>query len=309
MKKIKKYIPLIVIGVVVLIGIILVSLSYGDFLGTRVLRKAASRVVAYQGEKVTIQVADSSATRKLELCVEKRNLLLGYSDFSNCKTLQYVLGPHVKSADITIPSSFPLGRALVITRVRDAKGNLIPVGPSDEKITLLIQKARPVVASHEEGSSSGGGGGGGGGGSSGGGGNGGGGSSSNDDGNSSEPQRGKIAETISGGCVDVNDTEVHVSWSNTNVIAEHRKAGESDWHKSFTAAYYDLDGTRSALLFNRYYSSPAYSSGALVPGDEIEIRLLPGSGYPNASNTDPSDTFRFQVPSFDGHDSSECVKF
>ncbi len=291
MKKIKKYIPLIVIGVVVLIGVILVSLLYGDFLGTRVLRKASSRVVAYQGEKVTIQVADSASTRKLELCVEKKNLLLGYSDFSDCKTLQYVLGPHVKSANITIPSNFPLGRALVVTRVRDAQGNLIPVGPSDEKITLLIQKARPAVASHDEGSSSGGGGGGGGGGSSGGGG-------SHEEANNT-PVVTPVPYELTHLCYE-SDKTVHVTWKPKQNGLRFRRVGESTWRPVLNEC--GFNGCPDIVYFDDIYLPAPYdyknaiiytdSRNPLEPNTDFEFQVVPYVSSPD-DNPENSQLYRF----------------
>lgn len=284
MKPIKKYIPLIVIGVVVLIGVILVSLLYGDFLGTRVLRKAASRVVAYQGEKVTIQVADSPSTRKLELCVEKKNLLLGYSDFSNCKTLQYVLGPHVKSADITIPSNFPLGRALVITRVRDAQGNLIPVGPSDEKITLLIQKARPVPASNDTGSSSGGGGGGGGGSSGGGG--------SHEEANNT-PVATPVPYELTRVCYNWNQ-KILLSWTPKLNTIRYRKVGETQWlpdinqcgyNGCLDSFVYDNGDVKSAAIYNNLAT-------AISPNTDFEFQIVPYVSSPD-DNPENSQLYRF----------------
>lgn len=136
---------------VVILSLLLVAGAayYGDFLGARFIKKGSPRLSVRQGEINTLELAASPHTRKLEICTEKRNILLGRSDFIECRTLQNFVAPGVTEAAVIIPATMPLGRAIVITRIRDIDGKLIPAAPTDEKITLWIAPPRKLTAASE----------------------------------------------------------------------------------------------------------------------------------------------------------------
>lgn len=151
-------------------------------ISARLIPRGAPRLAVRQGEQVTLGVSTSTAVRKLEICTEQRRLFAAYSDFVNCRPLVYTLLPGRPKVTVVIPRTMPLGRAIVITRVRGSDGKLVPASPTDEKMTLLIT---PYKGQSPAGATGGGDGGSGGGGSGGGGGGSGGGSG---DGGGSAPQ-------------------------------------------------------------------------------------------------------------------------
>ncbi len=134
----------LLIGVVVILVLAGTAALFNNFLGAGLIKKGSPRLAVHQGDKVTLELAVSDQVRKLEICTEKRNLFLGYSDFNQCRTLKYFVAAGARFVDTTIPRNFPLARAVVITRLRDKAGTLVPAAPTDEKIALWITKARPI---------------------------------------------------------------------------------------------------------------------------------------------------------------------
>lgn len=126
--------------------LIVLAAYYSDFLGARFIRKGSPRLSVRQGEPTILELAPSPYTRKLEICTEKRNIILGRSDFVECRALINFVEPGVTEAGVIIPANMPLGRAIVITRIRDIDGTLIPAAPADEKITLWIAPPRGLAA-------------------------------------------------------------------------------------------------------------------------------------------------------------------
>lgn len=159
-----------IVGLLLLVVVVSVAALYSDLLGVRVIGRGGSRVAASQGEVITFKLATSNQIRKLEICTEKRNVFTSSVQYINCRSLVNFVRPRQVNVAVTIPRTMPLGRAAVITRLRNAQGKLLPMGPSDEKIALLIAKAKPATIA-TSGSDGGGSGGGGGGGSKSGGGN------------------------------------------------------------------------------------------------------------------------------------------
>jgi hypothetical protein len=88
---------------------------------------------------------------------------LNTASYANCVPLKYMVRPQERTIDVTIPRLFPLGRAVVISRIRGGDGDLLPQAPVQEKLALFIVPARPatVTTTESDGGGSGGGGGGG----------------------------------------------------------------------------------------------------------------------------------------------------
>src|SRR3989344_4149705 len=135
----------IVIVSVVTLAFILLAAYYSDFLGARFIRKGSPRLTVRQGEINTLELSPSGKTRKLEICTEKRNIILGRSDFVECRSLKDFVAPGTTEAAVIIPVNMPLGRAIVITRIRNDNGTLAPLAPTDEKITLYIVPPRGSI--------------------------------------------------------------------------------------------------------------------------------------------------------------------
>ncbi len=119
---------------------LLLAIFFSNFLGARLIYKISPRLTVYQGEQVTLELLNSPYTKKLEICIDRKNTLLGYSDYSNCRPLKYKVSPRVTLVDVVIPFNFPLGRAIVITRARETNDKLVPASPTNEKIALLVVK-------------------------------------------------------------------------------------------------------------------------------------------------------------------------
>src|SRR5688500_9634526 len=111
----QKHLSAAVVGGFGLLIIGIIAASYGDLLGLRTLKKAPARVFAHEGELITFLISRSDQVRKLEICEETRNFILGRSDFVRCKSLQnFVPANQTRVADRRIPKG--LGRRVVITR-------------------------------------------------------------------------------------------------------------------------------------------------------------------------------------------------
>ena len=307
MKRTQYNLPLLLVAGLGVLLIAFVVSFYGDLLGARVIKKGSPRLNVGRGEQVLLELASSPHTRKLEICTEKKNLLLGYSDFSNCRPLKYHVGPNVTKAKVTIPTSFPLERAVVITRLRDGSGQLVPAAPTDEKIALWVTVPRPTTAPVEEES---GGGGGGGGSSSGGGGSS---SSSSDAGSSNDSTSEEVAEPatveveLKHVSIDEDDCEVFVAWLPKTVIIETRLAGEEEWRGTWGSAYDDFPDLRSVRVFRPNAHNPAYSpSYPLEPNMDFEFRFRPGSGY-EPGDAEPSETYRFNTGPDPAGDFPKCT--
>lgn len=146
-----------ILGGVLVVLIVILAVLFGDFLGAKVIKKGSPRLSVVRGDTVTINISgkDSAKSRKLEICPEKAGM---------CHTLKYVVPPGETSAKVVIPRNFSAKQAVVITRVRDNSGQLLP-GPPSNQVSLLVlgETSRPKAGGGQDSGGGGGGGSGGGG--------------------------------------------------------------------------------------------------------------------------------------------------
>jgi len=190
---------------------------------------------------------------------------------------------------------------VVITRLRGGSGELVPAGPTDEKIALWIAKAKggTTATSGSSGDSGGGDSGGGGGGDSDGGGG-----SGNDAGTQSAQQLSVDLVSVS---IDNVDCEVNVRWTPNNTVVEHRIAGDAAWQATLGDDYINEGDERYALLFNPT-SQPGFAEGyPLAPNMDIEFRFQAGEGYPDGHLVESSETYRFNTGADPATPGSECT--
>lgn len=134
-----------------------VGSAFSNLIGTKALQSGGSRVAVKQAEKITLVLGASDRARKVELCLEQKNIITRRTSYINCRPLKQVVKPKVTAIQVTIPRNFPKGRAVIVTRDRGENGGLLPIPPKPEKIALLIQKEEPRQAAENSGGGSGGG--------------------------------------------------------------------------------------------------------------------------------------------------------
>jgi hypothetical protein len=258
---------LIGIGGAALVVLVFLAAYFSDFLSSRVLSRQGGRASVKQGEDIVLSITTSKTTPfvKIEICQEKKTL-------TNCKTLKDKAAG--KQVAVRIPTTYPLGKAVVRILERDKAG----------KLTSKVQYARPVLvtkgASPSQNTDQGGGGGSGGGG--------GGNNSSND----SNPPPAVVNATLTGVCIDVSDFDVNISWtpSNTAVI-KYRLVGQPNWMYPICGfgcnPYYDSNNSRVVTIFNGFNGT----QDRLPFNTDFEFYFDPV--YNSPPGTQPSQIYRF----------------
>jgi len=268
-------------GVVLLVLVIVLGVQFSDELGVRLIKKGSPRLTVRRGDKVTLELTSSPYTRKLEICTEKKNLLLGYSDFSNCRPLSYAVQPSLTQAEVTIPGDFPLARAVVITRLRQADGTLKPAAPTDEKIALWVAEARKSAATTASLSNNGGVS------DSASGDNGGDSEESNNSTSSSQGIKVEIVRLS----MDPTDCEVMLWYRPNTVGVRQRIAGETRWRRPTVFFGERPEGTKIVHLFAG--SDPPYSETyPLRRGMEYEFQFYKHGSYSDMDNTEVTEIYR-----------------
>lgn len=262
-------------GVVALVLIVVLAFYFQDYLTTRVIGPTGGRISVRQGQKVNVKISTAKAPSvKVELCQENLQP-------PKCQVLaSQATGTEAK---VTIPASFPLGKALLQIVERDRAG----------KITSTVQYRRPVVivkglataVTPKDNSSQSGG-------SGGGAGSGGGGSDSGGSGSVTTPS--PITLTALRVCIDPTPFSIYVEWSPVNSIVAYRPLGQSRWHHPLASTYDDIDGRRSVFLptDDSYNWSPGYRT---EPNIDMEIQFDPDASYTGQPKPNSSETYRFNT--------------
>lgn len=287
-------------GIVLFIVLVVLATIYSSFLGAKVAPGKKFKILGPStvraGETATI-TWDTSPENVKRYPYEKIEYCYGKALKQKC-ILLVASAPNNGKATVKIPASLPVGKGVFKFTARDPQKKLFATLVSSSGPVTV----QPVQTTSETNSGSGGGG-------SGGGSGGGGGDSGGGGGNDPSPTPvQKVTTTINSLCVDNSDREVHTNWSSQQVFAKHRKVGETEWRTSSTNAYSDHENNiRVALLFNAYTYPPYSVDQRLQTNEEFEIQLYPGQGYPNGSQVQPSDIYRFKTPDFTGKAFYECV--
>ncbi|HLD25763.1 MAG TPA: hypothetical protein VJC05_01860 [Candidatus Andersenbacteria bacterium] len=275
--------PILWLVVAIVVGLVLLlTLYFSELLGARVIKPGSSRVAVYRGEKIVLELAAFQSARKLEICADIKTGA-GTAGYNQCQTLKPLVAAGVRRVEVTIPTDFPLGRAVVITRLRGNNGALLPRVPTNEKIGLLVRPARPETASSRQQDDSNVQGGGGSGGS--------GGGSSNQEPASLEPAAVQpVSVDIQRVCVDPIDLTntrftVIVRWEGPHTILAYRFSGQGEWRRPEIRDYDVGQYVQGASVH------VAFIPDFIQPHTEVELRFEPGYSYPGIA--EPSEVFRF----------------
>lgn len=247
-----RILPLALVAGIGFAAILVVLVSYSDLLGARLIGPG-KRVAIQQGAAVTLQISSATHARKLELCTEKRAFLMGQIDFSQCQPLLEVLPAAQTNAEVVIPAHFPIGRAIVITRDRDAQGVLQPVAPANEKIALLVKTApsEPTPST------------------------------------SVLPSASPALQEV---CIDPETFRVSIRWAPASTVIAYRTVGEPNWHYPYsfeTTPYVDVSNSRQAFIFK----SDSRYKYPLPPNTDFEFRFEAPDPYP--PSLQPSKIYQF----------------